>query len=265
MELWKAALLGAIQGLTEFFPVSSDGHLVAFERWLQVRRYHSGASFEAFLHVGTLLACLLAFRAEIGRLLALLATPRRLLRPAPEDTLGNDGRFILLGSIVTAAIAFPLREWFERLYDVPWVTPACLVLTSSLLLLSKYAIRWPSRPPNVGQPFAVGAAQAIAALPGLSRSASTVVVGLATGIPLQRVAGLSFLLSIPAVAGAVVLEFIHHPPGEGDWSPIAVGVGVAFVVGLFAVKTMIWMVPRGRMHWLAPWPLALAALVWLLP
>ncbi len=261
MELWKAALLGVVQGLTEFFPVSSDGHLVALERWLALPETEQGAAFVSFLHVGTLLACLVALRREIAAMVALVATPSRLLRPERGDDVGEEARFVLVGSIATAATAFPFLDWFESLYHSKVALVASLAATGALLLLSRFALRRPSRPANVAQPLLVGAAQTLAILPGLSRSATTVVVELLVGVPVARAATLSFLMSVPAVTGAVLVEALRHPPGRADLAPLLVGVGVAFAVGLFAVRSMLSLVPRGRMHWFAPYVFALAAAV----
>jgi undecaprenyl-diphosphatase len=261
VELWKAALLGLVQGLTEFFPVSSDGHLVALERFLDLPESARGADFVSFLHFGTLAACLVAFRREVLAMLALVAQPRRLLRPPEGDALASETRFVLLGSIATAVAALPFLKLFEALYHSKLVLVACLATTGALLVVSRFALKLPSKPPDVTQPLLVGGAQMLAILPGLSRSCSTVVVGLLVGVPLARVAPLSFLLSIPASFGAVLVEAVRHPPGAEAFAPIAVGVAVAFVVGLVAVRAMLWLVPRGRMHWFAPYMFLLAAAV----
>ena len=261
MEFWQAALLGLVQGLTEFFPVSSDGHLVALERWLDVRRAGSGASSETFLHVGTLLACFVAFRRELWAMLKLVREPRRVLKPAADDVIGQEGRFVLLGSIVTVVAVLPFLNLFEALYDSKPVLVASMVATGALLVLSKFALRLASLKPDSMQALLVGGAQMLAVLPGLSRSCTTVVVGMLVGIPVARVVELSFLLSVPAVLGATLLEFIRHPPAPADLGPLAVGVAVAFIAGLFAVKAMMRLVPRGRMHWFAPYMFLLAAAV----
>ncbi len=281
MELWKAALLGLVQGLTEFFPVSSDGHLVALGRWIGARRDGSGASFEAFLHVGTLFACYIAFWRDLLPMAALAANAclplprkgglaraaaawRRLLRPAPDDTLGNDSRFVFLGTLATVATALPLADWFESLYDVKPVLIGSLVLTGVLLVVARFVLATPERSATWWQPILVGCVQTLAILPGLSRSCTTVVVGLMIGLGMQRVARLSFLLSVPIITAATLREFWKYRPHGAELPPIFVGIAVAFVVGLFAVHSMLRLVPRGRMHWFAPWMFLLAAAVALL-
>lgn len=260
MELWKAAVLGLVQGLTEFFPISSDGHLVTFGRWLGVSGEGSSAAFVSYLHVGTLLACCVAFRGEIAAMARLLLEPRRLMKPPAGDAVAADARFVVFGSAATAIVALPFLDLFEAAYESKPVVVACMVLTGLLLLLSRWAIRLPGKDADPMQPLLVGGAQTLAILPGLSRSCTTVVVGLIVGLPLARVAALSFLLSMPAVAGAVAMEFVRHPPSAALFGPIAVGIAVAFGVGLFAVRSMIVLVPRGRMHWFAPYMFALAVI-----
>lgn len=279
MELWKAALLGLVQGLTEFFPVSSDGHLVALERWLDVRQDGSGASFEAFLHFGTLLACALAFRRDLVPLLrvgvfdllplpragggaAVRAAWRRLFAPAPDDELGQEARFVTLGTLATVATALPSADWLESLYDVKAVIVLSLAATGLLLIASRWLVAVPTRASSWWQPIVVGICQTAAILPGLSRSCTTVVVGLLVGVGAARVARRSFLLSLPIVCGAVVRSAVKHPPTAELMGPLLVGNAVAFVVGLVAVGAMLSWVPRGRMHWFAPWCFAVAAAVW---
>jgi undecaprenyl-diphosphatase len=261
VPLWKAALLGAVQGLTEFFPVSSDGHLVAFGRWLGLAEADRGADVVSFLHIGTLLACFVAFRRQILPMLALLLEPKRLMQPAPEDVLALDARFVLLGSFATALSALPFIDLFESLYASKPVLVGCVIATGSLLLLSIVARRLPTRPADVTQALIVGGAQMLAILPGLSRSCSTIVVGMLVGIPLARVTGLSFLLSVPAVFGAVLMEVVRHPPRTELLPAILVGVAVAFVVGLLAVRAMLALVPRGRLYWFAPYVFLFAVVI----
>lgn len=278
MELWKAALLGLVQGLTEFFPVSSDGHLVALERWLQVQQTGIGASFEAFLHVGTLLACVVAFRRDFAPLFgvwlpACLPPPfqsgarwraacSRLFRPTAEDVAAHEARFVLLGTAATVVTALPVADWFESLFTVKAVVVLGLVFTGLLLLWSRFLRAIPPRRDAWWQSVAVGCVQTLAILPGVSRSCSTVIAGLLVGLGAARVARLSFLLSMPIVVAAVARSAWKHPPATALIAPLLVGNLVAFVVGLAAVGTMLAWVPRGRMHWFAPWCFAVAAAVW---
>ena len=261
MELWKAALLGLVQGLTEFFPVSSDGHLVALERWLGVQPVGIGASFEAFLHVGTLFACLIAFRRDLRPLLGTLLAPDRLLRPSADDATAHEARFVIVGTLATVVTALPSADWFESLYTVKSVLVLSLTLTGLLLFWSRYLLATPVRRPAWWQPIVVGCVQTIAILPGVSRSCSTVVAGLLVGLGAARVARLSFLLSMPIVAAAVVRSAWKHPPSAELIAPLLVGNLVAFAVGLLAVRAMLEWVPRGRMHWFAPWCFIVAAAV----
>jgi len=260
VDLWKAALLGIVQGLTEFFPVSSDGHLCLIGRWLHLSKSESGADFVSFLHVGTLLACFVAFRREIGAMLPLALQPKRLFKPREDDLLGHEARFVVLGSLATAISALPFLGMFEAFYFSKVVLVAGFALTGSLRLLSRWAVKMPPKKEEPTQGLLVGGAQMLAILPGLSRSCITVVTGLLVGLPAARVASLSFLLSVPAVMGAVAMEFLRHPPPRAEWLAIAVGSSVAFLVGLFAVRSMLSLVPRGRMHWFAPYVLLLALL-----
>jgi len=265
VEFWQAALLGLVQGLTEFFPVSSDGHLVALERWLGVRQADSGASIEAILHLGTLIACVIAFRRELPPLLGLCFSRvgwRRMVAPAADDALGQDARFVLVGTVATVATALPTKDALVALYDVKSIVALCLVLTGVFLLWSRYLFAIRARTPAWWQGVVVGICQTAAILPGLSRSCTTVLVGLLVGLGAQDVARRSFLLSMPIVLAAVVSSLVDHLPPRELIAPLVVGNLVALAVGMVAVQAMLRWVPRGRMHWFAPWCFAVAAAVW---
>src|SRR5262249_46587201 len=165
------------QGLTEFFPVSSKGHLLALEHWLGARKEGSGASMEALLHVGPLAAIAFLFRHELGAMLRLVLTPRRILRPAQDDEPAKDARFLVLGSLATAVGALPYLKLFERSFDSRTVLVAGFLVTTAELILVRFCYRLRERPMDVLQALLVGGAQVLALIPGISRSCTTMLMG----------------------------------------------------------------------------------------
>ncbi len=239
MSWLDAIILGLVQGLTEFLPVSSSGHLVLFQGLLGVAV--PGVLFETIVHVGTLLSVVIYFRK---RLLALLV-----------GLFSADGaaarRYILwlaIGTIPAVIVGLLLKDVFEALFDQPIAAAGFLLVTGAILLATKWA---PRRSHNVraGSAVIMGVGQAMAILPGISRSGSTIAAGLFAGVDAEKAAEFSFLLSIPAILGALVLQL-----GDLDtsvpvaWGPYLVGGFLAFVSGLLAVYWLLKIVKKGQLH-----------------
>jgi undecaprenyl-diphosphatase len=260
-ELIKTAILGVIQGLTEFLPVSSDGHLALGQRLLG-----TGGELEmtVLLHAGTLLATAVVFRRDLvalaGELVASLRDPSRLRR----DPRGQELLAIILASIPTAVIGFTLRHAVDRWSRVLWIVGVCFLGTGVALVASRYGRErrpWSFTP---WRATLIGVAQGAAVLPGLSRSACTLAVALLLGAPPGDAFRFSFILSLPAVAGALLLELAH--PGALDragGTAGAFGAAVAFVVGIAALLALRGVISRGRLWQFAFYvvPLALVTLV----
>lgn len=251
MEIWKAAVLGAVQGLTEFLPVSSSGHLLIFERILGTDTGGADLFLGVMLHAGTLLAALLALGP---RILAILRRDRRralllLLATIPAGAAG-----VLLGDLVDDV--FFGGEWL-------W---AAFLATALLLLLSGRRMKrgGPLRPLNAKGALAVGAAQAFAVIPGLSRSGTTFAAGILYGMPREEAAEFSLLLGIPIVAGAVLVECCKAAVGAVDiaavsWQSLAVGGLCAAVAGFLSLRLTLRAAVAGKVHWFAFYLIALSA------
>jgi len=231
-----AAILGVLQGLTEFLPVSSSGHLVLAEAFLGVEA--PGATFEIFAHAGTLVAILVYFRRDIGAMAVSCATLRR-------DEHTKAALLILLGSVPAAAVGLGLRDHIEPLFDLP-VLAACMLLVTAGILFATRLIPRGRREVGPGTAIAMGVAQAIAILPGISRSGSTIAAGMAAGADKEKVARFSFLLVIPALAGATALELAKGPEMEA-LAPSLIGAATAFVSGILALHLLLRVVARGRL------------------
>lgn len=260
------ALLGAIQGLTEFLPVSSSGHLTLAKAAFGFEAV-SGPLLVVALHLGTLLAVLWVYwRDLVG-----------LLREATR------GRFrplllLLLGSLPAGVIGLSLKSQLEALFERPEVAAVCLLFTAVLLLVSDLWQRRqaqssaPERsndPSGIaslsyGQALTIGVMQAVAILPGVSRSGSTIATGLLVGLDAARAARFSFLLSLPAVGGATLLECLDVSADEAQQGGLLLfGVLVSALVGLASLKLLLVVLRRGAFRWFALY-CALVGGAWLL-
>jgi undecaprenyl-diphosphatase len=251
-----AFILGLLQGFTEFLPVSSSGHLVMGQALLNVRI--PGVAFEVAVHVATLLSVLVVFR---HRLWALVAGAVRL------D--GEAWRYIGLlglGTVPAAVVGLGAKDLLESLFEDPVVVGFALLVTGSFLWTSRSAMaRNPQAKPSLRAAVVMGLAQAFAIIPGISRSGATVVAGLWMGVEAEEAAAFSFLLAIPAILGAAVLELPGLLGGEsapgGNLSgvggvpagPLLLGGLVAALAGILAIWTFVIMLKRRSFHRFGPY------------
>ena len=258
MTFVQALLLGIIQGLTEFLPISSSGHLVLVQHLLGLRE--AELSFDVSVHVGTLAAVILYFRQDILAILGGLARSLRSSAGRPEDrTYARLAGLIVLGSIPTAAIGLALHGVADRLFASPLITGAMLLITGTLL----YATRPGRLPSGAGRSLSMltlkdalimGVVQGMAVMPGISRSGSTIATGILTGIRHETAARFSFLLSIPAVAGAALLVLKDAVQQGSVHLPTCLLGGVAaLVVGYAALALLVFLVQKGRLYLFAPY------------
>jgi undecaprenyl-diphosphatase len=246
--LLKAILLGIVQGITEFLPISSSGHLVAFH---DLFGFHdSSLLFDVFVHVGTLVPIVVVFRKEIA---SLVTTRRRWVALLAVGTVP----IVCVGLLAHDALAaaFETSRWVGFLLVVNGVI---LLVGSRLDVLSR------KRPAGWLHAVAVGVAQAVAILPGISRSGSTISTGLATGLEREDAARFSFLLAIPAIVLAMAYKLWRVVRGADQvaadvWGPIAVGTLAAMVVGYGALRVLLAVVRRHRLSWFGWYCLAAGA------
>ncbi|PLX81187.1 MAG: UDP-diphosphatase [Desulfuromonas sp.] len=246
MTFIEALLLGLLQGLTEFLPVSSSGHLVLAQHFLDSFE-QPGVLFDVILHLGTIGAVLVYFRADIGRLLA-----------APFQADAREDRrmliLIVIGSVPTAVIGLLGNTFLTSLFDRPAVAACMLLITGAILLgAEKLGQRVGNRPAiSSVDAFLTGIAQGLAIIPGISRSGSTIALLLIRGIDAETAARFSFLLSIPAVLGASLLEARHLGDIPSDIIPTYLaGAGIAFFSGLCAIRLLLSILRKRRLSWFA--------------
>ena len=249
MTLLQALLLGVLQGVTEFLPVSSSGHLAL------VQYFMPGIStpfllFEVVVHVGTLCAIGLVLRA---RILALgVAACSFLSRSVAGDPV--DRRWIVLiavASVPTAAIGLVLRGPVETALDRPALVGGALLVTALLLLVSERVGRRKRGPEELRAVDAlwIGFAQGISVFPGISRSGATIAAGLWRDARGEVAVEFSLLASIPAVAGATLLVALagDHSAVRADLAPLAVGFISAFATGVLALRGLQWAVAKRKL------------------
>jgi len=246
---WVDALvLGLVQGLTEFLPISSSGHLVLTQELLGVAS--PGAALEIAVHLGTLGSVLVYYRRD------LVEVTRDFFTGGPER---RTGWLVIVATLPTVVFALLAKSLVDEAFEIPEVSMLGLLFTGLLLLATRFARRRSDMVPGVRFAVLVGLAQMFAITPGISRSGSTIGMAMFLGDDPVRAARFSFLLSIPAIAGAAVLEFGKRGAGSGTSVPLLVLAGVvAFVTGWAAIAVLITMLGKGRLAWFGPYCIAAA-------
>ncbi|MFH1131901.1 MAG: undecaprenyl-diphosphate phosphatase [Pseudomonadota bacterium] len=260
-------LMGVIQGITEFLPVSSSGHLVVGSQLCHLSE--PSLLLDVLLHLGTLLPVLWLYRGDLGRMLLSLGDLKE-----PLHNWENNPGFLLmiwivLGSITTAIIGALGHDLFVQLFSNPKAVGMAFLVTGAILFLSKFGKDevfdrdkgFRTLTPLVA--FSVGLAQGIAITPGISRSGATIATALLLGTERETAAKFSFLLSVPAIFGAILLEGAKTT--LSDWSiSMLAGTIAASIAGYIALRLVVQFVRRGKLHWFAYylWPLGIGVLIY---
>ena len=263
MTIWQAIILGVIQGLTEFLPISSSGHLVLVP-WLFHWQPHS-KTFDVALHFGTFLGVGLYFRAEIGHLI------RGWLQSIAQRTLAGDpyrklAWLVLISTIPGAAAGVMLEDVIERKLGAPLLIGALMLGVGLVLALAERVGKHRRDLESVGWADAIiiGLAQALALAPGTSRSGITIAVGLFGNLKRETAARYSFLISIPIIGGAAAAKGVHlmrHGlPAGMEW-PFIVGILSAAVSGYLVIKFFLNYLQRGTLYPFVAYRIAVGALV----
>lgn len=257
MSLWEGFFLGLVQGLTEFLPISSSGHLALAEAALGVKT--PGLVVEVALHVATLLAVFIAFRARLVELV------RGAMRRDPGAW--QYIALLVVGTIPAAIIGVLFEDFFKQAFGSLMEVGIEFIVTGIIL----WSTRWVG-PPKPGDRLTarnatlIGAAQAAAILPAISRSGTTVAAGMWLGIDPVRAGEFSFLLSIPAIGGAALLQLpkLAGATGQVGVAPLALGFAVSLVTGVLSIRWLVTLLRRRAFHWFAPycWVLGLLTIGW---
>lgn len=256
MNLIQAILMGIVQGLSEFLPISSSAHLVFTSNFYKVfkgieivQQSNEEVFFDIMLHFGTLIAVLIFFRKEILSILKALI--KAIKTKDYTDQEAKIGLFIILGTLITIALALPLHDIAEMLVYSPSIVGGLLVITGIVLFVSEYTSKnvvAQKERVDLKSSILIALAQGLAVLPGFSRSGWTIATGLFTGLDRVTAAKYSFLLSIPIILGAsMVYPFIKidfHEALTYNWLAIALGTIVSGLVGYLCIKYFLKFVSK---------------------
>ncbi len=257
MNFWESILLGILQGITEFLPISSSGHLTLFGAMLGLSE-GEGNTYRFFVvmtHFGTLLAILVYYRKDLWRLLsALFRSLPRGFRPGEGDKSEfNLGLAIILGTIPAVIIGLTLDDFIESLFERPLPAAIFLSVTGLILLSTRWTGEKAAGSVTVKRGIIVGIAQAVAILPGISRSGSTIAMGLALGIERKEAARFAFLLAVPALVGAALFDLLKvESLSSVQWPVIIAGTIAAFVSGYLALAWLIRLLSKAG-FWRFAW------------
>ena len=259
MHLLQAVLMGLIQGLTEFLPVSSSGHLVltsSLYKYFTNNEFMLGSGEEVFfdiiLHVGTLLAVLIFFKDDIIKITKSFINA--CVKKDFSDTDAKLAVFILVGTFFTILIAYPLKIVSEKLINLPYIVGIFIFITGCILYISEFMsekLKEKTDKMDMKKAILIGIAQGFASLPGISRSGSTISTGVFLGLDRVTCARYSFLLSIPIIIGASmfypILELDLHEIVNYNWISITAGFIVSFVSGFLCVKYFLKFLAKHSM------------------
>ena len=274
----EAVLLGLIQGLTEFLPVSSSGHLEIGKALLGIEATDD-LLFTTMVHAATVLSTIIVFRKQIWTILKGFFTGLKDIRVENGSLVCNDQTDYLLKICISMIPVFVVGVFFkdsvEALFGSIQVVGGALVVTALLLFFSDYA-SGPGRKPilpakeyrngiSYWQALVVGLGQAFAVIPGLSRSGTTISTGLICGVKREVMAQFSFLMVLVPILGETFLELIGGEFGASSVGtlPLVLGFLSAFISGLFACKVMIALVKKAKLSWFALYCLIAAAVIFI--
>ena len=255
MSFFSAIFLGFIQGLAEFLPISSSGHLAFFQEFFNLINVESeNLFFDVLLHLGTLAAVFVAYWGEIKALILEFFTMvglRKLPRGQKPDRLSRRMILFIVLATLPLALVLPIKDKVEALYTNTFFIGGAFLLTGTLLFLSDRMGRGAKdlRTATVLDVIVVGFGQALAVVPGLSRSGTTISCGLARGFDREFAVKFSFLMSIPAVLGANLLSLIDAAQAGIDWSLMPMylaGVATAAICGYLAIWLLKVITRKGN-------------------
>ncbi|MBQ2424556.1 MAG: undecaprenyl-diphosphate phosphatase [Alistipes sp.] len=246
MDTLQAIILGIVQGLTEFLPVSSSGHLQLANEILGTElNPESNLTFSLTLHAATVLSTIVVLWAEIWR----------LIKGVFSRTFTAEQAYVLkivISMIPVGIVGLFFKDYIEAAFSSIVVVGVMLLVTAALLTFAYYAKPRQNQSLSYRDAFIIGLAQAVAVLPGLSRSGSTIATGLLLGNKKESVAQFSFLMVLPPILGNALLDCLKGDFGGGvETLPLVAGFVAAFVTGCIACKWMIDIVKRGKLIWFA--------------
>lgn len=251
----ETIFLGIVQGLTEFLPVSSSGHLVIFENLLGMKEPE--ILLDASLHLGTLIAVCIYFRNDLVNMVTELwsfVSPASKKQEVARPN-ANLAMMVVLGSVPTAIIGLAFKDSIEKAFGSLFVVGIMLLVTGMIVGITRFIPKAHCTAIRVGPLIAltVGVAQGLAIMPGISRSGSTIVCALLLGLDRELAGRFSFLLAIPAILGAVALQLDADAIQRVGVAPLILGLISSGVIGFLALKLLMGIVKRGHFYYFAPY------------
>ena len=255
MKLFDAIFLGIVQGLAEFLPISSSGHLSVFQNFFGLMDVEAeNLFFDVLLHLGTLIAVFVAYWGEIKSMVLEFFTmigARKLPKGQKPDRLSRRMMFFIIIGTLPLFVILPIKDLVDGLYSNTIFIGCAFLVTGTLLMVSDRMTRGNKdlKSATIVDILLVGCAQAVATVPGLSRSGTTIAAGMGRGFSREFAVKFSFLMSIPAVLGANLLSLIDAIQEGVDWSLMPlylVGVVTAAVVGYLAIRLLKFITQRGK-------------------
>ena len=254
MTIFEATLLGIIQGLTEFLPISSSGHLVIGQKVLGISV--AGNVFEIVVHLGTLVSVFIVFWKDIWQLITSLksvSTQKYIFA-------------IAIGTMPAIIIGFLFRDVITEAFESIRFVAITLMITGLILLTTKF-IKTKLKDISIGRGLLIGIAQAMAIVPGISRSGMTISLGMHLGIAPDKAAKFSFLLGIPAIAGAGLLtgiDLMESSEATLGLSVLIVGFISSLLVGWISLRWLLGLIKLGKFHWFGVYCILIGILSWIL-
>jgi undecaprenyl-diphosphatase len=269
MELIESILLGILQGVTEFLPVSSSGHLVLAQELLN-RDLDQGITFEIVVHFGSLFSILIYFRKRIVEILThlfqFLAKPSLWKSQWQTNYDARISLYIVLSMIPAGIVGFTMRSNLESAFSNPALVSGMLLITGAILYTNKYL------EPRAGSvtpknALIMGIAQAFAMIPGISRSGTTITTGVLLGMKREDVADFSFLMLLPVLAGAMLLEGIELMDGGGTSlaaSSLLAAFAASLLSGYYSLKFLLRLFKQRGLHYFSYycWTVGTLGIIW---
>ncbi|MEJ2587293.1 MAG: undecaprenyl-diphosphate phosphatase [Deltaproteobacteria bacterium] len=248
-------LLGIVQGLTEFLPVSSSGHLVLFEHFLGFKEPE--LLLDTSLHMGTLMAVCIFFGDDLKKMCqeTWAVITRKEGMSFKCNRHASVTLMVIIGSLPTALMGFIFKDWIEPFFSSVIIAGAMLLCTGGIVGITRLIPRSHNTRNQVTplMALAVGTAQGLAIMPGISRSGATIVCALLLGLNRDMAGRFSFLLSIPAIVGAVALQLNAEALGRVGAVPLLLGFITSALVGLLALRILMGMIRAGHLYYFAPY------------
>ena len=271
MSILQSLWLGVVQGITEFLPISSSGHLVLGKTIIGV--HTEGVAYEVFVHFGTFLAVVTVFWSDIWNMIGALGrivrhpSPNNWLRNYREDIFLRMAILVILGTIPIVVVGLLFKSGIEAAFSSPLFVSFALIITGTLLLGTRW-INSADTQFGIVRALLIGVAQSFAILPGISRSGSTIAAAIYLGVERSEAARFSFLLALPAIFGAAVvesLELLQSNISSQQVMTFFIGMIVAYISGMIALKWLLGVIRRGRLDRFSYYcyTIGLVGIIWL--